>query len=91
MDYGFDEDQEAYAREIRRFATKVLAPHYQSDDAAATFRTELSRELAQVGLTGLRIPEEYGGQDATAGRVRGEVDLNEDLGDASGPRNRVQE
>jgi len=66
VDYGFDEDQEAYAREIRRFATKVLAPHYQSDDAAATFRTELSRELAQVGLTGLRIPEEYGGQDATA-------------------------
>ena len=58
MDYGFDEDQEAYAREIRRFSAKVLAPHYQSDDAAAAFRPGLSKELAQLGLTGLRIPEE---------------------------------
>lgn len=66
MHYGFDEDQEAYAREIRRWATKVLAPHYQSDDAAGRFRPELTGELAQMGLTGLRIPEEYGGQEATA-------------------------
>jgi cyclohexanecarboxyl-CoA dehydrogenase len=64
--YGFDEDQQAYAREIRRFAEKVLAPHYQADDAAARFRPELPGELARMGLTGLRIPEEYGGQGASA-------------------------
>ena len=66
MDYALDEDQEAYRQEVRRFATKVLAPHYQSDDRAAEFRRQLARDMAGMGLTGLRIPEEYGGQEATA-------------------------
>ncbi|XVX19596.1 acyl-CoA dehydrogenase family protein [Actinomycetota bacterium] len=66
MHYGFDEDQQTYAREIRRFATKTLAPHYQSDDKANAFRRQCFEDLASMGLTGLRIPEEYGGQEATA-------------------------
>lgn len=66
MDYSFDEDQEAYRKEIRRFATKTIAPHYQSDDKAAVLRPQLVLDMAGMGLTGLRIPEEYGGQDATA-------------------------
>ena len=66
MFYADDEDQEAFRQEIRRFAAKVLAPHYQSDDKAAAFRRELALDMAGMGLTGLRIPEEYGGQDATA-------------------------
>ncbi|HET8593781.1 MAG TPA: acyl-CoA dehydrogenase family protein [Intrasporangium sp.] len=66
MHYGFDEDQEAYRQEVRRFAAKVLAPHYQSDDKAAAFRRQLALDMAAMGLTGLRIPEEYGGQAATA-------------------------
>lgn len=66
MDYSFDEDQEAYRQEVRRFATKVLAPHYQADDKAAEFRRRLALDMGGMGLTGLRIPEEYGGQDATA-------------------------
>jgi cyclohexanecarboxyl-CoA dehydrogenase len=66
MHYGFDEDQEAYRQEVRRFAVKVLSPHYQSDDKAAAFRRQLALDMAGMGLTGLRIPEEYGGQAATA-------------------------
>ncbi|HEU5144411.1 MAG TPA: acyl-CoA dehydrogenase family protein [Dermatophilaceae bacterium] len=66
MDYSFDEDQEAYRQEVRRFAVKTLAPHYQSDDKKAEFRRQLALDMARMGLTGLRIPEEYGGQDATA-------------------------
>jgi cyclohexanecarboxyl-CoA dehydrogenase len=66
VDYSFDEDQEAYRKEIRRFATKTIAPHYQSDDKAAVLRPQLVLDMAGMGLTGLRIPEEYGGQDATA-------------------------
>jgi len=66
MHFGFDEDEESFRLELRRFATKTLAPHYQSDDKAATFRRELALEMAAMGLTGLRIPEEYGGQQASA-------------------------
>lgn len=66
MDLGFDADEEAFRQEVRRFATKALAPHYQSDDKAAVFRRALARDMAGLGLTGLRIPEEHGGQAATA-------------------------
>ncbi|MBM7518678.1 acyl-CoA dehydrogenase family protein [Nocardioides nitrophenolicus] len=66
MHYGLDEDQEAFRAELRRWAEKVLAPHYQADDRAAEFRPQLAFDMAGMGLTGLRIPEEYGGQDATA-------------------------
>ena len=66
MDYRFDPDQEAFRTEMRRWAERVLAPHYQADDAAALFRPRLARNMAAMGLTSLRIPERYGGQDATA-------------------------
>ena len=66
MDYSLDEDQSAYRAEVARFAKKVLAPHYQSDDQTAQFRRQLALDMAGMGLTGLRIPEQYGGQDATA-------------------------
>lgn len=66
MHFGFDEDEQAFARELRRWSTDVLRPHYQSDDKAATFRPQLAADMAAMGLTGLRIPEEYGGQAASA-------------------------
>ena len=66
MHYGFDDDEETFRGEIARWAEKVLAPHYQSDDKAAQFRRQQALDMAQMGLTGLRIPEEYGGQAATA-------------------------
>ncbi|WP_310961196.1 acyl-CoA dehydrogenase family protein [Nocardioides terrisoli] len=66
MHYGFDEDEEAFRAELRRWAERTLAPHYQADDKAAEFRRELAADMAQMGLTGLRIPDEHGGQDATA-------------------------
>ena len=66
MDYGLDSEQEDFRQAVRQFATKVLAPHYQRDDKTATFRRQQALDLAAMGLTGLRIPEAYGGQDASA-------------------------
>lgn len=66
MDFRLDEEQTSFRSELRRFAAKTLAPHYQSDDKAATFRRDLARDMASMGLTGLRIPEEHGGQEAGA-------------------------
>lgn len=65
MHHAFDEDQEAFRRELATFAQRVLAPHYQADDRAARMRSELPRQAA-MGLTGLRIPERLGGQGADA-------------------------
>ena len=66
MDFTFSPEQEAFRRELRTFGEKILAPHYRSDDAAAKLRPELPAAMAGMGLTGLRIPERFGGQDAGA-------------------------
>ena len=66
MHYAYDEDHETYRAEVARFAERVLAPHYQSDDRAAQFRRQQALDMAAMGLTGLRIPEAHGGQEATA-------------------------
>lgn len=66
MDFALDEEAEAYRRELRRWAERTLAPHYQSDDAAGRLRPDLVGEMASMGLTGLRVPEEHGGQGASA-------------------------
>ncbi|MBD0021381.1 acyl-CoA dehydrogenase [Gordonia pseudamarae] len=66
MDYGFDEDQRDFRTEVGRWADKVLAPHYQSDDKTATLRRQQVEDMAAMGMTGLRIPEQYGGQEASA-------------------------
>ena len=66
MHYAFDADQETFRRELATFAQKVLAPHYQPDDRAGRMRPELPREMASMGLTGLRVPERFGGQEADA-------------------------
>lgn len=64
MEFALDAEQETFRRELRRFATSRLAPHYQEDDRRGEARPELHRELAAMGLTGLRAPEEHGGQGA---------------------------
>lgn len=66
MDFTFSVEETEYRRELRRFAANVLAPHYQADDKAAKLRPELIADMSAMGLTGLRIPERYGGQEASA-------------------------
>jgi alkylation response protein AidB-like acyl-CoA dehydrogenase len=66
MDFAFDDDATSFRQELARWASTVLAPHYQSDDRAGTFRRELAVDMARMGLTGLRVPGEYGGQGASA-------------------------
>lgn len=66
MDFAFDAEQEAYRLEVRRFAARALAPHYQADDRAGRLRDGLVAQLAEMGLTGLRVPVRHGGQGAGA-------------------------
>lgn len=45
----------------RRFAQKELAPIIEHDEQTETFRPELIQKLGELGLTGIPVPEEYGG------------------------------
>ena len=47
---------------IRRFARERIAPHVRAMDEAGLFRKDLLHEMFDLGLMGIEIPEEYGGQ-----------------------------
>ncbi len=46
----------------RRFAKERLAPHVRQMDESGKFRTDLLEEMFELGLMGIDVPEQYGGQ-----------------------------
>ena len=50
---------------VRRFAREQIGPHVRGMDEAGLFRTELLKQMFELGLMGIDIPEEYGGQGGT--------------------------
>ena len=61
MDFEFSEDHNLLRRSVRDFAAAEIAPRAQQWDKEERFPIELVPKLAQMGLLGIRIPEEYGG------------------------------
>jgi alkylation response protein AidB-like acyl-CoA dehydrogenase len=50
---------------VRHFARERLAPHTRAMDDAGIFRQDLLRELFDLGLMAVEVPEEFGGQGGT--------------------------
>jgi len=65
MDFGFTEQERLFAENVRRFARERLAPDYATWDRGAPFPRERVREMAALGIAGLRVPEAYGGTAAS--------------------------
>jgi alkylation response protein AidB-like acyl-CoA dehydrogenase len=61
MDFEFSEQHELLRKTVREFARTNVAPHARAWDEAERFPTEIVPKLAEMGLLGIRIPEEYGG------------------------------
>jgi alkylation response protein AidB-like acyl-CoA dehydrogenase len=61
MDFGVSEHHDLLRISVRAFALAEVAPHAQKWDAEERFPTEIIPKLAEMGLLGIRIPEEYGG------------------------------
>jgi len=56
-------DEESMFRDtVRRFARERIGPHVRAMDDAAVFRKDLLHEMFELGLMGVEIPEEFGGQ-----------------------------
>jgi cyclohexanecarboxyl-CoA dehydrogenase len=62
LDFSFTEEQEMIRSMVRDFGQKELAPGYAARVKAGAVPPELIRKIADLGLMGLNIPEEYGGQ-----------------------------
>jgi cyclohexanecarboxyl-CoA dehydrogenase len=76
LDFAFTEAQQEFARVVRTFALEELAPKYAHWDRTGEFPAEQWRKMGQLGITGLCIPDAYGGQEAdcvTAGIAAEEI------------------
>jgi short-chain 2-methylacyl-CoA dehydrogenase len=64
MNYELTEEQELLRRTVRDFSESKVAPVAEELDREERFPYELVQELAELGLMGIPIPEEYGGAGA---------------------------
>ena len=61
MDFALTEDQQLFQRMVRDFATNELQPVAAQVDDEEKFPAENVRKMAELGLMGVSIAEEYGG------------------------------
>ena len=61
MNFDLTEEHELVRSTVREFAEQRVAPVAEELDREARFPYELVSELAELGLMGMTIPEEYGG------------------------------
>jgi cyclohexanecarboxyl-CoA dehydrogenase len=64
VDFAFTEDQQEFAHIVRAFALQELAPKYAHWDRTGEFPGEQWRKMGAIGITGICIPEAFGGQEA---------------------------
>ncbi len=59
------EDDLAFQSTVLKFARERIAPHVRAMDESSVFRKDLLHEMFELGLMGIEIPEEFGGQEGT--------------------------
>jgi short-chain 2-methylacyl-CoA dehydrogenase len=64
VDYELTSEQQLLRDTVRDFAQSRVAPLAEELDREARFPYELVREMAELGLMGIPIPEQYGGAGA---------------------------
>ena len=57
-----NEEETLFRDTVRRFAREQIAPLVRTMDESAVFDKRLLRQLFELGLMGIEIPEQYGGQ-----------------------------
>jgi cyclohexanecarboxyl-CoA dehydrogenase len=66
LDFAFNEEQELFRKTVREFARKEIASRIREFEKRGEYPWELLRKIGQMGLVGLPLPKEYGGQGADA-------------------------
>ncbi len=56
------EEERLFQSTVRKFAREQIAPYVREMDEAAVFRKDILRQFFELGLMGIEIPEEHGGQ-----------------------------
>jgi short/branched chain acyl-CoA dehydrogenase len=63
LDFDLTKEQEMIRKEVRKFAQSEIAPVALELDEKEEFSAELTRKMGEIGLFGMFVSEEYGGQD----------------------------
>jgi len=66
LSFSFTKEQLMIQKSIREFAEKELRPKYLDNDRTETFPKDQWKKMAEIGLTGLSVPTEFGGQPVDA-------------------------
>lgn len=61
MDFSLSDEQEVFKRNLREWCERKLFPRVKEIDEESKIPDEIIRDLANMGILGLTIPEEYGG------------------------------
>lgn len=65
MDFTFTDEEQAFAESVRRYAQDRLRPEYRRWDGGERYPRDRMKELAELGIAGIRVPIEYGGSQAS--------------------------
>ena len=66
MDFDLNDEQKTWKKIVHDFAEKELRPKAREVDEKEEFNWEAFRKAGPIGLTGMSIPEEYGGSNVDA-------------------------
>ncbi|MCH5720527.1 acyl-CoA dehydrogenase family protein [Niabella hibiscisoli] len=61
MDFNLNEEHVQLRSMVREFAEKKIKPLAQELDEKESFSYELTRQMGELGLLGIYLPEQYGG------------------------------
>ncbi|HKW96141.1 MAG TPA: acyl-CoA dehydrogenase [Bryobacteraceae bacterium] len=59
------DEEQMFQSTVRRFAREQIAPHVREMDEAGVFKKDIIRQFFELGLMGIEIPEQFGGQGGT--------------------------
>lgn len=62
MDFNLSEEQQLIRQTVRDFAEREIKPVAKELDEKAEFSLELTKRMGELGLFGMTLPTEYGGQ-----------------------------
>ena len=62
MNFEFNENQNDLRAMVRELAEKEIGPRAKENDEKDVFPVEIYKMMADMGLTAIGVPEEFGGR-----------------------------
>ena len=62
MDFELDDEHKSFRASIRDFVDREIRPVAREWERSGRYPTEIVESMKAVGLFGMTVPEEYGGQ-----------------------------